>query len=218
MTAEFCGDFCTGQGYPMFGTEYSRECFCGIARQAGSVAALEGDCNMACTGDVGEMCGGPSRLSVYVAEAPPPSGSTYSYQGCFTEATEGRALNLGESSFLATSCEHPHPSPSLSSYLSTPLSIGDVENVLAIANLFAFPQTATTVSDTEMTAEFCGDFCIGQGYPMFGTEYSRECFCGTARRAGSVTALEGDCNMACTGDAGEMCGGPSRLSVYLWST
>lgn len=67
-----------------------------------------------------------------------------------------------------------------------------------------------------MTVDVCAQFCLAAGYSMFGIEYSRECFCGAELQPGSVSAPEEDCNMPCGGDAMANCGGPSRLSVYLW--
>lgn len=66
-----------------------------------------------------------------------------------------------------------------------------------------------------MTISSCANYCISFGYHMFGLEYAGECFCGTALQ-GSSPAAEGDCNMACSGNSAQMCGGPNRLSVYLW--
>lgn len=66
-------------------------------------------------------------------------------------------------------------------------------------------------SSTAMTGETCIAFCSAKGYNVAGTEYSGECFCGTAL---PTLAQESDCNMACSGNSAEACGGPARLSVY----
>jgi hypothetical protein len=65
MTVEGCGNYCLNSGFTWFGLEYSAECYCGDALNVNSTQALEGDCSMACTGDVNEVCGGSDRLSVY---------------------------------------------------------------------------------------------------------------------------------------------------------
>ena len=67
MTVLGCYNFCATAGWSLFGIEYAGECYCGDVLQAGSVAAPEADCNMACSGDATTMCGGPNRLSVYSA-------------------------------------------------------------------------------------------------------------------------------------------------------
>ena len=118
-TIENCASRCASFSY--FGTEYSGECYCGNTINAG--AALQPDtdpqvngCNMVCAGNSSEYCGGPNRLDMYVRNgtAPlptptdtPPSGpptptggpvvvqsaNGYDYLGCYTEATNSRALN-----------------------------------------------------------------------------------------------------------------------------
>ena len=52
---------------------------------------------------------------------------------------------------------------------------------------------------------------------LAGTEYAGQCFCGNAL-VGSQPSSESGCNMACTGKAGEICGGGGRLSVYKKSS
>jgi hypothetical protein len=68
-------------------------------------------------------------------------------------------------------------------------------------------------SDVNQSAEACTAFCGSNGYDVAGTEYSTECFCGR-----SVTSQPADdpttCNMACSGNATQACGGSDRLSVY----
>lgn len=77
---------------------------------SGSTAAAASDCNMKCSGNSAETCGGSNRLNIYtgasltsssassaaVAVASPsivPAVGSFSYQGCWTEATGIRALS-----------------------------------------------------------------------------------------------------------------------------
>ncbi|KAL9029704.1 MAG: hypothetical protein Q9196_002082, partial [Gyalolechia fulgens] len=120
LTNELCAAAC--QGYTYFGTEYSGECYCGNALGAGAVPATGGadptqnGCSMTCNGNTTEYCGGANRLTLYKlstttsrtdiisgtssgaasATATPAiknTVSTWSYYGCYTEATNGRALS-----------------------------------------------------------------------------------------------------------------------------
>ncbi len=59
--------------------------------------------------------------------------------------------------------------------------------------------------------ERCVDFCRGQGQFFAGLQYGDQCFCGnTFDHYGPAT----NCNMPCTYDPGETCGGTWANSVY----
>ncbi|MCJ1341011.1 hypothetical protein MMC09_006307 [Bachmanniomyces sp. S44760] len=64
-----------------------------------------------------------------------------------------------------------------------------------------------------MTSSGCAKYCDGEGFSMAGTENAGQCFCGN-ELVGSSKEADGDCNLPCVGDAGEICGGPARLSVF----
>ncbi|KAL8894926.1 MAG: hypothetical protein Q9207_008363 [Kuettlingeria erythrocarpa] len=96
MTVEKCAAACSK--FSLFGLEYGRECFCGNSLNEGSVPAPEEQCSFKCPGNPDEKCGAGSRLNVYerVVTAPvvtTPAPSTYQAEGCYTEATNGRALS-----------------------------------------------------------------------------------------------------------------------------
>ncbi|KAL9596717.1 MAG: hypothetical protein Q9219_005628 [cf. Caloplaca sp. 3 TL-2023] len=119
MTVAYCGSFCTG--YQYFGIEYSSECFCGNSLGSGATLKGDGDCGMTCSGNSTQYCGGSQRLTIYNSNgtiaasssapgtATPtasasssstptgapvavPSAAGFASQGCYTEATSGRAL------------------------------------------------------------------------------------------------------------------------------
>ncbi|KAI4223684.1 MAG: hypothetical protein L6R36_005237 [Xanthoria steineri] len=95
MTVEKCAAACSR--FSLFGVEYGRECYCGDSLNEGSVPASEDSCSFNCPGNPDEKCGAGNRLNVYerLATAPPtpPTPSTYTSEGCYTEATRGRALS-----------------------------------------------------------------------------------------------------------------------------
>lgn len=100
--------------------EYSNECYCGNTIFPGSVVQASSDpqvnnCNMPCTGNQTEYCGGADRLNLYalnssapvssptatgtVAPTPTPAGpitvgdfDIWKYLGCYSEGTNQRAL------------------------------------------------------------------------------------------------------------------------------
>ncbi|MCJ1408115.1 hypothetical protein MMC19_002188, partial [Ptychographa xylographoides] len=191
-TPDKCATACAG--YLYMGVEYGTQCYCdnvigggnGVA-PGGNVSTANG-CNMPCAGNSSEWCGGPNRLNLYtlnpnatiITPTPTPTPGApitvgnfkaWSYMGCYTEATNTRAL----------------------SGLQNPI-----------------PGAAVTV-------EACSAAC--SAYLYFGVEYSDECYCGNIINAGSVLATgttpsANGCNMLCSGNSTEYCGGRNRLNMY----
>ncbi|KAN0098799.1 WSC domain containing protein, partial [Hyaloscypha variabilis] len=96
MTVEDCAAACSS--YTWFGVEYGRECYCGNTLNPGSVPAPALDCDFECPGNADETCGAGNRLNMYssspTAPVVPLVITTYSTMGCYTEATNKRALSL----------------------------------------------------------------------------------------------------------------------------
>ncbi|CAN0092627.1 unnamed protein product, partial [Sphacelaria rigidula] len=71
---------------PLISPVYMPQCFCGVASD---VPDRYGDatCNMKCSGDTGETCGGRRAISVYEF-TDSPSG----YAGCFVDSSSDRVL------------------------------------------------------------------------------------------------------------------------------
>ncbi|KAH8655081.1 WSC domain-containing protein [Tricladium varicosporioides] len=92
MTLEKCAAACSG--FPHFGVEYGRECYCGSTLNTGSVSTSEDECNFACSGNAAEKCGAGNRLNVYSKTVTTPTTCTASYglMGCYSEGTNQRAL------------------------------------------------------------------------------------------------------------------------------
>ncbi|KAH7318630.1 carboxy terminal WSC domain-containing protein [Stachybotrys elegans] len=105
MTLEACMGYCAG--YTYWGTEYSRECYCGNTLVASSDEAPMEDCSMLCAGDGSQYCGGGSRLELYSlvgtqtrtsSPTPRPTPShraeigRYDLVGCWSEGVGSRAL------------------------------------------------------------------------------------------------------------------------------
>jgi hypothetical protein len=71
LTQESCIASCSNLGYTMAGMEWSVQCFCDNAVYNGGVlAANQGDCNSACGGNVGKICGGGGRISLFSVGTP----------------------------------------------------------------------------------------------------------------------------------------------------
>ncbi|KAK5999297.1 hypothetical protein QM012_005622 [Aureobasidium pullulans] len=73
---------------------------------------------------------------------------------------------------------------------------------------------SVSASSDSMSVDACQKLATAGGYTWFGTEYGRECWMGNSLATGTINATASDCNMACNGMPGQLCGGPSRLSLY----
>lgn len=63
--------------------------------------------------------------------------------------------------------------------------------------------------------------CDGQAFDYYGTQYGRECWCGSGAPAETYELHgqqldDGACDMGCTGVATEACGGFLTMSVYAY--
>ncbi|KAH7276186.1 hypothetical protein B0J15DRAFT_476657 [Fusarium solani] len=108
MTIEYCTAACKEQGYPLAGMENGRECYCASALTNGASYVKASICaaapKMICSGNMTQYCGGPNLLTVWndTSYTPPVqlvigstkiANGTATYQGCYAEATNGRALS-----------------------------------------------------------------------------------------------------------------------------
>jgi len=77
----------------------------------------------------------------------------------------------------------------------------------------ALPGKTETLG-TNMTVPICQDYCAQDKYEFAGLEYTNECYCGFALNEQSTKVSDSECDLLCTGDSGQYCGGSLRLSVY----
>ncbi|KAJ7652259.1 WSC domain-containing protein [Mycena rosella] len=103
MSIDACTAFCDTRKLAYAGVEYGRECYCGAALSPTGARANTGDCNMPCTGNSAQVCGGGYRLQVYLnapaipATAPASAGhgGRWNYLGCYTDSVAARTLPNG---------------------------------------------------------------------------------------------------------------------------
>ncbi|CAN0031064.1 unnamed protein product [Scytosiphon promiscuus] len=179
MDATYCMGLC--EGFDYYGTQFGRECWCGSGTPAETYnlygELTDAECDMECTGDATESCGGHLAASVYafdvvdVVDPVDAVDSTEDYVGCFQDDRDVRIL------------------PTM-----MPIS-------------------------SEMNAALCKEMC--DGFDYYGTQFSRECWCGSGTAAETYNLYEeltdADCDMECTGDATESCGGHLAASVYAFN-
>ena len=68
-----------------------------------------------------------------------------------------------------------------------------------------------------VTIESCINACQSAGYSVAGLEFANECYCGDSIDNGATPASSG-CDMACSGNTAETCGGAARINLYQYGT
>ncbi|KAJ3925140.1 MAG: hypothetical protein NXY57DRAFT_907426 [Lentinula lateritia] len=100
MTVPECIAYCSSNNWAYAGVEYASECYCDqVLHEVGSQVTAASDCDMPCTGDSSQTCGGPNLIDVYwdgdsiIPSSPPTLYKSYwSYSGCFVDDTTQRTL------------------------------------------------------------------------------------------------------------------------------
>lgn len=86
-TVEACTSACRTAGYKFAGVEWSSECWCDNEIYAGRTGGLSG-CDMVCSGNPNEYCGGSQRLNLYSFEDPQASTTTTASPSTTSTTTE----------------------------------------------------------------------------------------------------------------------------------
>jgi hypothetical protein len=64
------------------------------------------------------------------------------------------------------------------------------------------------------TTNLCLDACRKEGFSYAGTEFGRECWCGTNISSDNVLVDASHCDVPCAGDSSMSCGGHDHLNLY----
>jgi hypothetical protein len=200
MTTGKCKTACQNAGYVLAGVEYAAECFCDNTIQTPGGPAPDGDaqCNMPCAGDNTEMCGGSNRLNLFKYLTGTESSSTSaSTTPTATSATPSSTL---VNTATATATGLPPGFEYKGCYVDGP-------GYRIMGN--------QRPDSNDMTISSCSRACANLGYTVAGMEYSTQCFCDNMLREDATLATaDTQCNMPCSGNEEEKCGGPNRLSVW----
>ncbi|KXJ97564.1 WSC domain-domain-containing protein [Microdochium bolleyi] len=145
LTNEKCLATCLAGGYPYAGTEWSRECYCGVTVGDGTALTDESQCSKKCTGDDSQTCGGDARLSLYVAK------------GLLSKEPCGKPPVLPSTSTSSSSSTMSSTS-STSSVASTTSSA----TITSVTPTTTGPAQCTATIITPPKCEYgCGNWCAG---------------------------------------------------------
>ena len=67
------------------------------------------------------------------------------------------------------------------------------------------------VGSSDMTVQKCTETCGEKGFSYAGVQYGKQCFCGDSYGSSGGAS---NCNMPCSGDSAQICGGFWANSVY----
>jgi hypothetical protein len=149
---------------------------------------------MACNGNATEICGGPYRLSVWDYDDAIATLSSTSTIASSTTSSASATSTVAE--WTALGCYND--------------TVGD--RTLS-TEIYSIP-------GANMTVELCLAACQAASFTLAGLEYAGECYCDNKLENYGGPASDGSvgCDMACNGNAAEICGGPNRLSMYSRSS
>ncbi|GAA6040863.1 hypothetical protein JCM8097_007754 [Rhodosporidiobolus ruineniae] len=195
-TVEGCLDACTSAGYSLCGVEWDGECWGANSLDSTSIALDDSACNKVCADNATEICGGtggesgaafqlfetaivPTNTSITTAPSATPTAETDLPQGGDVVETVNSEAGPAWSN---NGC------------------YGDLKyGTRALPNLLA--------QATDGTVEGCVNACQWAGYSLCGVEYQGECWAGDAIDVTSSQVDDSVCNLSCSGDASQRCGG-----------
>jgi glucuronoarabinoxylan endo-1,4-beta-xylanase len=252
-TVESCVAAAQAKGLAYAGVQYGGECWAG--NTLGYTLVGDADCNMKCTANASEICGGSWRASIYATSAstptpPPPSPSVSvsvtpasasvpaggtnqftctvtgsSNTSCVWTVKEGAAgggvsstgsytapSTAGTYHVVATSQADSTKSASAVVTVTAPVSGGYV-GCYTDSTTRALP---TQLASSGATVESCVAAAQAKGLAYASLQYGGECWAGNT--LGYTLVGDGECNMTCTANESEVCGGLWRASVYSTSS
>ncbi|KAJ7853857.1 WSC domain-containing protein [Mycena leptocephala] len=183
VTVESCTSACKAKDFAVAGLEFGLECWCSSSIPTSSLLS-DSDCSTGCKANTTEVCGGPSKLTVY-------------------EDTTGQiCLSTTHSpNFNLTTSNCTHTAWTLQGCYT------DTSASRALAG-------ASYVNASAMTVESCIAFCSAGGFSLAGVEFGDECYCDHALQSSATLANAGNCNTPCSGNSTELCGAGNFVDVY----
>lgn len=190
MSVGQCIDLCSKKGFPYAGVQYGSWCFCGDSY--GKFGKAD-NCNMACSGNASEICGGSWANSVY------------------------RVVLDKKKYALPPHKKKPSQPPMTRKNLSHVESHGKGRDYVGCFRDKG-DSAGTRGRDLDRFALFgvmdidkCIHLCGAKGFAYAGVQYGSQCFCDNDY--GKYGKAD-NCNMPCNGNPKEICGGKWANSVY----
>ncbi|GAA6042486.1 hypothetical protein JCM8097_003051 [Rhodosporidiobolus ruineniae] len=193
-TVESCLDACTANGYSLCGVEWDGECWGANSLDKTSITLDDSACNKVCADDKTEICGGTggesgSAFQLFTAT----KAATTTTATAVPTATGLTGLKVGGSVVKNVDSKAGPAWSNNGCY-------GDLKyGTRALSHLFA--------QSTDGTVQGCVNACQDAGYSLCGVEYQGECWGGDSIDVTSSQIDDSVCNLACSGDNTQRCGG-----------
>ncbi|KAG4436351.1 hypothetical protein IFR05_008172 [Cadophora sp. M221] len=140
MTVQKCLTACKAGGFSFTGIEFASECYCGVVLGNGTLPVDSSTCDMPCTGDSTETCGGRGTLDLYVAK------DLESSEPCEGGSSSSSSSTMSSTSTSSTSSSTKPPS-------TTPPSSSSTRSSTSTTSSSTRPTTSSTTSTTASTTK-----------------------------------------------------------------
>ncbi|OAQ20922.1 WSC domain-containing protein [Thermosulfurimonas dismutans] len=260
MTPDLCMRECARRGYRYAGVQYSSQCFCGNSYGKYGPAT---NCNMNCTGDKNQICGGNWANSIYNVvglnvpkihygdgvednidrpgldyknfNLPYPDYKLcqdacdkdpeckawtyvkpYTIQGAYAKCWLKNAVPnpVRNKCCISGVKRRTHVSHAVTESRSRSIKdnyIGCFKDQGDPYGTQGRDLDKKIVSASDMSVEKCISICRSSGYRYAGVQYGSQCFCDNDY---GLFGPANNCNMKCSGNPNEICGGFWANSVY----
>ncbi|KAK9779177.1 putative WSC domain-containing protein [Seiridium cardinale] len=151
VDTETCLKSCLTGGFPFAGTEYGQECYCGVVMGNETSQADASECAMTCKGNSNQTCGGPNRLTLYVAK------DLLSLQPCGYEPPESSTSSTASSTASSSSSSSVSGTSNITASTSTTLT-STTSTITTSASITS--TTTKVVSSTTSSAPLCTSTAI----------------------------------------------------------
>jgi len=214
MTIKTCTTLCSKKGFKYAGVQNANGCFCGNLFGRNGIA---GNCNMSCTGNKNEICGGRWANSVYELTTKASVKDDRQSGSIKIISATGKSIPPA-SKVVVTKPERPALVNSSQNGKIEAKYIGCYKEKGYKAKVVPSMKNRVLNGYTfggNMTVSKCTKVCSGKSFKYAAVQYANHCFCGNLYGKYGIAS---NCNMSCSGNKNETCGGAWANSVYELST
>ncbi|KAL5334222.1 hypothetical protein BJX70DRAFT_378887 [Aspergillus crustosus] len=138
-----------------------------------------------------------------------------------SSSSSGTSSSTSEMSSTSSTSTTPTTRTPTTSGQPTPTIVSDIDDFSAMDCLADNPGNRILVGDDDSSSEMTPNQCVklaqNGGWRYAGVEYSSQCFVGNTIHTTDRDSTDG-CDMPCSGDKEQLCGGEDHIQIYKDST